>query len=194
MKSWLSFGLNFPDSFEGERLSICPKCSHARRKKGIKCLSANGDKKVFICHHCGYRGSLEKGVEGHGDPYQWKHKEYQKPVYERKIINNKGVRYLIDRGIDEDVIEEFGVGYDQTYIPQLEEWATALKFPFYKDGEIVNVKSRDGRKNFRLENGAEKPFYNYDSLKETELPTPVHKERLSEFDAMLPVKSFLIEK
>ena len=46
--------------------------------------------------------------------------------------------------------------------PQKEE--NAIKFNYFAGGELTNIKYRDGRKNFKLVKGAEKVFYNIDSI------------------------------
>ena len=42
----------------GEFTMLCPKCSHTRKKKNIKCLSINTDKGLYNCHHCGWSGNV----------------------------------------------------------------------------------------------------------------------------------------
>jgi hypothetical protein len=42
----------------GEEKTICPKCSHNRKKHSDPCLSINHDDGVYYCHHCGWMGRL----------------------------------------------------------------------------------------------------------------------------------------
>ena len=58
MKDWGDFGIHVPASAAGEFYTQCPQCSESRRKKTVKCLSANTEKGVWCCHHCGWSGSL----------------------------------------------------------------------------------------------------------------------------------------
>ena len=51
-------------------------------------------------------------------------------------------------------------------MPQIEEEVQAIAFPYFKAGEIVNVKYRDSQKNFRQVAGAEKIVYKYDDIAE----------------------------
>lgn len=53
-------------------------------------------------------------------------------------------------------------------MPQIEDEATAIAFPYYKDGEVVNVKYRDGQKNFRQVAGSQKILYKYDDIADDE--------------------------
>ena len=52
----------------------------------------------------------------------------------------------------------------KTYMPAKGEEVNAIAFPFHKDGELVNIKYRDGEKNFKQEKEAEKVFYGYDNM------------------------------
>ena len=81
MKTWTDFGLEFPDQFTGERYSTCPQCSEKRTKKKVKCLSANGEKFAWICHHCGWSGTLAEGEVYKSEHIKQAPKEYHKPDY-----------------------------------------------------------------------------------------------------------------
>jgi len=47
----------------GEEATVCPKCSHTRKKKSDKCLSVNHDLSVWNCFHCGWSGKLKTKME-----------------------------------------------------------------------------------------------------------------------------------
>ena len=49
-------------------------------------------------------------------------------------------------------------------MPQTGKTENVIKFNYFMGGELTNIKSRDGRKNFKLHKGAEKIFYNIDSI------------------------------
>jgi predicted RNA-binding Zn-ribbon protein involved in translation (DUF1610 family) len=40
-------------------LTLCPQCSHLRRKKRERCLSVNIERTavLYFCHHCGWKGA-----------------------------------------------------------------------------------------------------------------------------------------
>ena len=59
------------------------------------------------------------------------------------------------------------IGYGLVYIPQLEEKANAISFPFFRGAELINVKYRDGQKNFRMEAGAERVLYGLNDIAAT---------------------------
>jgi len=49
-------------------------------------------------------------------------------------------------------------------MPQTQKEENTIKFNYMMGGELINIKYRDGRKNFKLYKGAEKIFYNIDSI------------------------------
>ena len=50
-------------------------------------------------------------------------------------------------------------------MPQVEDIVNCIAFPYFRSGELINVKYRDKDKNFRLEAGAERCFYGIDDIK-----------------------------
>ncbi len=68
------------------------------------------------------------------------------------------------RGISEEILARNKIGYEPVYMPQVEAHVDAIRFPFYRGGEVVNVKSRTLDKNFRLETNAERIFYGLDDV------------------------------
>ena len=165
MKTWSDFGLSFPDTFSGEQYSTCPECSPHRKKKNVKCLSANGDKLTWVCHHCGWSGTLKEGIDHKSDPWKYTGKKYRKPEYKETYSDeNKLLAWFRNRGISGETIRRNKISLDQVYIPQIEGFTQAIRFPFFRAGEVVNVKSRDFEKNFRLETNAERIFYGMDDV------------------------------
>lgn len=163
MKTWRSYGIDFPESFSGEKVTTCPKCSHTRKKKKSKCLQGNGDSGLWICFHCDWRGSLAKGIEDHGDSSRWK--SYRKPPEISKAdLPEKAIKWFTKRGISEKTLIRNKIGYGKIYMPQLEEEVNAIQFPYFRKGQLVNVKYRDGKKNFRMHGGAERIFYGMDDV------------------------------
>ena len=50
------------------------------------------------------------------------------------------------------------------FMPQTGKKESVIKFNYYMGDQLINVKYRDGRKNFKLYKGAEKVFYNINSI------------------------------
>lgn len=166
MKAWADYGLDFPDVFSGERYSTCPLCSPRRKKKNIKCLSANGDKLAWVCHHCGWSGTLKEGVDHKSDPFKWGGPKYRKPEYAvpKSMLPEEILQWFSNRGIGEEIVFRNNISYERVYMPQVEGFVDAIRFPFYRSGEVANIKSRDLNKNFRLETNAERIFYGMDDI------------------------------
>lgn len=166
MKSFADFGIDVPPGRTGEYYTTCHQCSAARKNAKAKCMSVNTDKGVWLCHHCGFRGTLKSGVEGKGNPYEWVPKRYRKPDYRATEPTKDLLGWFAGRGISKAVVERNRITVGKVYMPQIEKETEVIQFPFYRDGEVVNIKSRDGKKNFRQESGAERIFYGMDDVTE----------------------------
>ena len=137
----------------------CPKCSHTRKKKTQKCMSVFWDTGLGQCSHCGETTQLQtykkKQVE----------KTYIKPKpIQINNISEKAVKYIISRGISESAIKRLKIRSKKEWMPQTQKEEICICFDYYLESELINVKYRDARKNFKLYKGAEKIFYNIDAI------------------------------
>ncbi len=164
MKTFDDFGIDLRGRSGVEVKTLCPQCSHARKKKNYPCLNVNTEKGVWHCWHCEWAGSLSSGVEQ--KPQWYMPREYKKPQYVAPIaIDNAGIRWLKSRGITEDVIDRAKIGYGKVYMPQVEEEVDAVQFPYFRNGECINIKYRQvSEKNFRMYGGAERILYGLDDI------------------------------
>lgn len=166
MRTWADVGIEIPPNRAGEVQAICPKCSHERTKKKAKCLSANVDEGVWVCHHCGWAGSLEGKEERHARP--WQPPPYRKPIPTQTAdLPPPAVDWFAKRGIPQAVLIRNRIAFAPVYMPQIEAEAKAIVFPYFRKGELINRKYRDGQKHFRMDTGAERIFYKLDDLAET---------------------------
>lgn len=166
MKSFSDFGIDVPTHAAGQTATTCPQCSSQRRKKSVKCLSVNADEGVWNCHHCGWSGSLKQGVY-RSDDLHWRKPVYKKPFPLPAVsLAEKVVAWFAKRGIIRDVLSRNKITSSQVYMPQVEDFVNAIAFPYFRQGELINVKYRDAEKNFRLEVGAERLFYGLDDIDE----------------------------
>ena len=133
----------------GQEKTKCPECSPNRRKKADPCLSVNIDEGIWKCHHCGWKGSLNKKNDTYIPP-----PPIVKPEPPKTDIPDKVYQWFEDRGISKPVVDDAKIGYENRWI----------HFPFYKDGEVVNIKSRTADKQFRQAKNAEKCFYRFDVM------------------------------
>lgn len=144
---------------QGENQMPCPECSLDRRKKSAKCFSFNAEKGQGYCNHCDSRF------------YEYKPFDnvviYAKPVTGNFTeLSQKALNYSTDRHITQEVLNRMQIKSVEEFMPQTNKKENCIAFPYIRDGEIVNVKYRDGRKNFKLTKDAELLWYNFDALKE----------------------------
>ena len=162
MKRFEDFGISLGGR-SGEEIKVpCPKCSHTRKKSSYPCLNVNTQKGVFYCHHCGWSGGLESGVINQSAPIA--RRTYHKPEFRPTALSVVAHDFFEKRGITIDVLIRNQVALERVWMPQIEDEATAIAFPYRKGGEIVNVKYRDNAKNFRQVAGAQKVLYKYDDI------------------------------
>ena len=150
----------------GKKQGICPLCSHTRKPKNqkLKCASYDWERGLGTCHNCNTSFQLHT--------YQRKgssEKIYVKPVDKQEDYNITGdpdqkvLKWFKTRGISAQTLIDLQVGEGTEWMPQTQKEENTIKFNYMMGGKLVNIKYRDGRKNFKLYKGAEKIFYNIDS-------------------------------
>lgn len=153
---------------EEKTQGICPLCSHTRKKEHqkTKCASYDWERGIGTCHNC------NKAFQLH--TYKRKgnnQKEYTKP--ERDAVLDSGLPYELDskvvdwfasRGISKDTLAELKITNGTEFMPQTSKVENVIQFNYFVGNELINIKYRDGRKNFKLYKGAEKVFYNINSI------------------------------
>ena len=147
---------------EGKTQGICPLCSHDRQPKNQKaqCASYDWERGLGTCHNCSTTFQLHT--------YQRKgasEKEYVRPDQKpTKELNSKVVKWFETRGISQKTLTDLRVGEGPEYMPQTGKTENTIWFNYLMGDQLINVKYRDGRKNFKLYKGAEKVFYNINSI------------------------------
>lgn len=164
MKNFSDFGIDLNGRSGEEVKTTCPQCSHTRKKKSYPCLNVNTVKQIWHCHHCGWSGGLGQGVINRSAPPS--RRVYPKPDYRPTALSEKAMDWFAKRGITTEVLIRNRISMERVWMPQIEDESTAITFPFYKGGEVVNVKYRDGQKNFRQFAGAQKVLYKYDDIQD----------------------------
>lgn len=143
----------------GEEKMTCPVCSETRKKKHIKCFSWNHSKQLGFCSHC---------EASFGLPREDKEIVYEVPTWKNNTkLSENVVKWFECRGISQRVLRELKITEGNEYMPQVSKKVNTIQFNYFRNGELVNVKHRDGAKNFKLHSGAELIFYNYDNVKES---------------------------
>jgi len=141
----------------GSTKTKCPKCSHTRRNKNDDCLSVNIDEGLYNCHHCGWQGNVI---------FQ-KKQEYIIPEKVKVNLTDRVVKWFAARAITEPTLAHWKIGESLEYMPQVRAKRKCINFNYYRNDNIVNVKYRDGQKNFKLVSGAELIFYGLDNIKDS---------------------------
>jgi twinkle protein len=162
MKDFASYGIDCGGKSGTEVKVQCPKCSHLRRKKTYPCLNVNVDKGVWHCWHCGWSGGLIQGE--YNAPTVAHKKLFVKPEHRPGALTDAALSFFDKRGITIEVIARNRIAVERVWMPQIEDEVNSIAFPYVRHSEIVNVKYRDGAKNFRQVAGAEKTLYKYDDI------------------------------
>ena len=179
MKTWADLGIDVRGQSSGEVATTCPWCSKERKKKTARCLNANLDKGVYICHHCGESGSLG-GDRNKPLVMHWQKPTYRKPEPKPDTgLPEKVIAWFKTRSIPEDVLIRNKIASGKVYMPQVEDWVTAIRFPYFRGNDLVNIKYRDGNKHFRMEVGAERILYGLSDLAETTIIVEGEMDKLS---------------
>lgn len=143
----------------GQGKVLCPKCSHTRKKKKDPCLSVNVREGWFLCHNCNWKGNVR-------EIFNEKKKEYSRPAFNNRTDLDKSiVDWFFARGISQDTLIKSKITQDVVFFPQVNEKRACINFNYFRNGELINIKSRDHEKNFRLSKDAELIFYGLDNLK-----------------------------
>ncbi len=145
----------------GKSQGVCPLCSHNRKpeNKKAKCASYDWERGLGTCHNCDTSFQLHT--------YQRKgasEKVYARPQVEFNPTSTKVEEWFETRGITKQTLADLRVGEGQEFMPQTGKTENTIQFNYYMGDQLINIKYRDGRKNFKLYKGAEKIFYNINSI------------------------------
>ena len=148
---------------QGSTQGICPLCSTDRQPKNQKaqCASYDWERGLGTCHNCDTSFQLHT--------YQRKGnstREYVKPIPVEVFepVKDKVTSWFKTRGISPASLRDLNVTTGEEYMPQTGKKENTIQFNYIMGDELVNIKYRDGRKNFKLYKGAEKIFYNINSV------------------------------
>lgn len=155
---WQDVGIEIKASWHGNVKTHCPQCRDTRKNKNDKSLSVNLDEKVWNCHHCGWTGKLIEKTK----------KVYFRPLDAELQLSQKAQEYLKNRGLSTYTIQRFKIGESSEFMPQTGKEMNCLNFKYYRKEQLVNIKYRDGGKNFKMVKDAELILYNLDSLEGAE--------------------------
>jgi twinkle protein len=177
----LEHGIRLRNYTAGSYKITCPRCSHGRRNKTEPCLSttvdASGDGAVWHCHHCSWTGGVnvrEREDQAYRPP---RRPTPVKPSRALDSVTPEILAWFADRGISETVVRRNRIGAAKTWLPGVGAEIDCIAFPYYLDGELVNVKFRAlASKAFSQVKGAEKILYGLDDIADTKMAIIVEGE------------------
>lgn len=165
MKTFAEVGINISSGRSGQIKMRCPQCDSKRTDKRDRSLSVNIPEGVWQCKYlpCSWSGTLKEKREW--EPTTTK-KVYRKSTYQTTTSDpqEKTLAWFATRGIPVEVVKRRHIEKRQAWIPALEREEWAIAFPFFRNGEIVNVKFRTADKQFAMEKGCEPIFYGLDDV------------------------------
>jgi len=148
---------------EGATQGICPLCSSDRQPKNQKaqCASYDWERGLGTCHNCDTSFQL----------HTYQRKGASERVYVRpeasdqyKEVSSNVETWFGTRGISKQTLQELQVTEGSEWMPQTSKTENTIQFNYFMGDQLINIKYRDGRKNFKLYKGAEKVFYNINSI------------------------------
>jgi len=145
----------------GKKEGICPLCSTTRKpaNQKAKCAMYDWERGLGTCMNCDEVFQLHT-FKRKGNPT----KNYIKPKWENKILLSDAiVKWFEKRGISQKTLIKTKISEGKEWMPQTNKEENTIQFNYFINNELINIKYRDGRKNFKLVKGAEKVFYNIDS-------------------------------
>jgi len=147
----------------------CPSCGDTEGKFAVSL--STGAYNCLHLNNCGIKGSFGQLQKLLGDdPRTYRQdrfinhtpKKYAKPIVEVKKPTSPVIAYLHKRGFTDETIAHFKIGAANE---------DTVMFPFYRNGELVNVKYRSitEKKKMWTETGAEPILFNRDQIYENRL-------------------------
>lgn len=157
-------GIETNGKTSGQMKTKCPKCIGDRKNKSDKSLSVDFGSGLYNCHYCGWCGTANNSLKSQEVPQK---KTFSVPEYNNTPLSEKSLKWLVSvRGISKATILRFRITESVEFMPQVSEKRNCLNFNYFRNEKLVNIKFRDGEKNFKLSKDAELIFYNLDSIKD----------------------------
>ena len=154
---------NQHDLKEGASQGTCPLCSSTRKPENrkAKCASYDWERGLGTCHNCDTSFQLHT--------YQRKgasERVYVRPTEPANFneVSTNVETWFGTRGISKQTLKDLQVTEGPEFMPQTGKQENTIQFNYFMGDQLINVKYRDGRKNFKLYKGAEKVFYNINSI------------------------------
>lgn len=159
----IEHGIHLRNKAVGDHKTVCPQCSHTRRNKTDPCLSVTIDSDggaVWKCHHCDWVGNIPSGKRETAPLVKMNYKRPTLPPLEQRDTPSALEDFFKKRCIPENVWRSFDIYLDTRGANQAN-----IAFPYFLDGELVNVKYRSFDKKFSQSPKAQRTLFNIDKIK-----------------------------
>ncbi|MBT6205934.1 MAG: toprim domain-containing protein [Rhodospirillaceae bacterium] len=150
MPSLTQHGIHLRSQSAGNHKTLCPECSTSRKSQNRRdpCLSVTIEpdgNAVWNCHNCGWSGAtITRSTTD----------IKIRPKLSDTGLPEKAVNWFASRGIGEATLKRNWIGFS----------GDEVEFPYFRDGQLVNIKYRTEAKRFRQTAGADKVFYGLDDI------------------------------
>ena len=144
---------NYERATQGDR-TVCPECSHLRKKKTDKCLAWDKEHIRGYCHNC---------LSAFFEYRPQEPKECFIPTWKNiTVLSDKAVKYFEGRMISQKTLNKMRIYTDMEFMPQFSKEVQVICFPYFFSDKLVNIKYRGPNKSFKMVSGAELIFWNID--------------------------------
>jgi len=117
------------------------------------------DRGLATCQHCGEILQLHT----YKPKNRKEHKTYKRPVWTNNTrLSDKLIQWFEARGISQITLMMMKITEAGEWMPQTGKEENTIQFNYFRDRQLINVKYRDARKNFKMHKDAEKILYNLD--------------------------------
>lgn len=156
--TWDELGIDISKMRGTQNKTRCPRCNADRKNKRDPSLSVNLIDKTWNCHHCGWHGKLmdKESKKEYTPPVKWTNSTQ---------LSERVVNWFASRKISQQTLLKHKISEGKEWMPQTGKDENTIQFPYYRNRELINVKYRDGAKNFKMAKGAQLIFWNLDSIK-----------------------------
>lgn len=144
----------------------CPNCQASRQKNpNDKPLYVDSETGAAKCYHCEWTGKVDRSGNIVTANWRRSQKRYAKPDYVAvESDNEKLIRWFENRAIPATIVKRNRIELRQAMMPQTGNREWVICFPYFRGGEVVNVKYRTKEKQFRMEANAELTLYGLDDI------------------------------
>ena len=148
------------ESRTGTTKTLCPKCSHTRKKKKDPCLYVNFTSGIAKCYNCdalSFRDNLEQTPQ----------MVYKLPIQTWKNfteLSDNVVKYFEKRKITQSTLKHFKITEEKYFQPALKKEVNNIVFNYFEKDVLINKKYRSASKKFTQSAGTKNMFYNINSI------------------------------